>query len=274
MAKLEVQVRHCFCCGLTPGSILIGLYTLFLYALLSGFAAWALSETKANGDKPIYEDCELDALGKSSENKKFKINSGQITVVMEDTSSYDCSFGMYTEEMKWQSDTRYVLLLFALCLYIPLIFASILLLAGICLSSEWLLIPWLILLPLDILRGLFSCLFIFLLSHGNLARIATGIFFLGLQFLHISLWIIVLAKFQRIHYRKRGNTLHDGSNGGHLHRSPQQPYAIYGPGTLVGPAHGPYPPVGPGGTYSPQPSRRFGDEYPQRYYDEGGGHRY
>lgn len=28
MAKVEVQIRSCFCCGLTPGSILIGLYTL------------------------------------------------------------------------------------------------------------------------------------------------------------------------------------------------------------------------------------------------------
>ncbi|KAL3090301.1 hypothetical protein niasHS_006753 [Heterodera schachtii] len=270
MAKLEVQVRHCFCCGLTPGSVLVGLYTLFLYALLTGLAAWALSDTALNGDKPIYEDCELEAQGNSSDNKKLKIHGGQTTIQFEDTSSYHCSIGMYTEEMKWSYGNRYVLLVIALCLYIPLIFASILLLAGVSLSSKWLLIPWLILLPLDILRGLFSSLFIFLFSQSDLARIATGIFFLGLQLFHISLWIIILAKFQRIHYRKHGNGFYDG---GHLYRSPQQPYPVYG----TGPSVGAYPPpVGPDSTYSPQQNRRFGDEHLHRYYDNEGGrhHRY
>ncbi|EPB74442.1 hypothetical protein ANCCEY_06452 [Ancylostoma ceylanicum] len=41
-------------------------------------------------------------------------------------------------------------------------------------------------------------------SRGNLARIATGIFFLGLQFFHISLLMIIIAKFQRIHNRRNG----------------------------------------------------------------------
>ncbi|EYC02444.1 hypothetical protein Y032_0100g3308 [Ancylostoma ceylanicum] len=40
--------------------------------------------------------------------------------------------------------------------------------------------------------------------QGNLARIATGIFFLGLQFFHISLLMIIIAKFQRIHNRRNG----------------------------------------------------------------------
>ncbi|KAK5976683.1 hypothetical protein GCK32_020065, partial [Trichostrongylus colubriformis] len=39
---------------------------------------------------------------------------------------------------------------------------------------------------------------------GNLARIATGIFFLGLQFFHISLLMIIIAKYQRIYNRRNG----------------------------------------------------------------------
>lgn len=38
MAKVEVQVRSCFCCGLSVGSVFIALYTLLLYALLTGLA--------------------------------------------------------------------------------------------------------------------------------------------------------------------------------------------------------------------------------------------
>jgi hypothetical protein len=76
-------------------------------------------------------------------------------------------------------------LLIDLCLYVPLIIASLALLVGVCLNSPWLLLPWLILMPFDVLRGLISSILILLMSHGLLARIATGIFFLGLQFLHV-----------------------------------------------------------------------------------------
>ena len=72
-------------------------------------------------------------------------------------------------------------------LYALLILASLLLVAGVILGSSWLYIPWLILFPLDILRGLLSTILIFVDSHGLLARIATGLFFLGLQFLHVPL---------------------------------------------------------------------------------------
>jgi len=44
-------------------------------------------------------------------------------------------------------------------------------------------------MPLDIIRGLVSTILILILNHGQLARIATGIFFLGLQFLHVSFLI-------------------------------------------------------------------------------------
>ena len=81
---------------------------------------------------------------------------------------------------------RTLALLIALCIYIPMIVASLLVLIGICLHFSWLLLPWLIIMPLDIIRGLVSTILILILNHGQLARIATGIFFLGLQFLHVS----------------------------------------------------------------------------------------
>jgi hypothetical protein len=69
-----------------------------LYALLTGLAAVALSDTAWNGDKPIYEGCELEAQGK----RDLRIQSGQI--IVEDSSTYHCSFGMYTEEMKFSQE--------------------------------------------------------------------------------------------------------------------------------------------------------------------------
>lgn len=71
-------------------------------------------------------------------------------------------------------------------------------------------------MAVEVVRGVISVVFTFILSHvrcrphslvrwasvttavqGNLTRIAVGIFFLGLQIFHISLIIIMMAKFQQ-----------------------------------------------------------------------------
>jgi len=210
MAKVEVQIRHCLCCGLSIGSVFVALYTLFLYALLLGLALWALTPS-ANNDDAMYTSCELEAQGRiSAENRKLTFHpAAQTTVVIEDSTSYHCSFGLYTEELKYSAGFRYLTLLFDIILYGLLVLASIILLIGICTYNQWFLIPWIFLMAIDIIRGFISVLVIFVYSHGYLARIATGIFFLGLQCLHISLLLIIVAKFQRIHNRKRGLSVDD-----------------------------------------------------------------
>lgn len=208
MAKLEVQVRSCICCGLSIGSVLIGLYTLLLYALLLGLALWGLSDTMANGDSSHFNSCELEAQGKiQADNRKLSFQAGHTTVVVEDTTSYHCSLGLYTEELKFSQATRFVVLIIDVCLYAGIVLASLLLLIGIACYSQWLLLPWLFLMALDVIRGTISTLFIFVLTYGNLARIATAIFFLGLQTFHLAIWLIILAKFQRIYNSKHGLVL-------------------------------------------------------------------
>uniref|UniRef100_A0A1I8EX03 Uncharacterized protein n=1 Tax=Wuchereria bancrofti TaxID=6293 RepID=A0A1I8EX03_WUCBA len=153
MAKIEVQIRSCFCCGLSLATVLIAFYTLLLYSLLTGLASWGLSDTTANGDSSHYTNCDLEALGKvRSDNRKLTFHQGATPIVIEDSSSYHCSFGLYTEELIFSYTWRR--------------------------STLW-----------------------------NLVRIATGIFFLGLQFFHISLVIIMIAKFQRMHNRNIGNVI-------------------------------------------------------------------
>jgi len=240
----------------------VGLYTLFLYALLTGLAIWALSDA-ANNNDANYTSCELEAQGKiNAENRKFTFHpSGHTTVVVEDSTSYHCSFGLYTEELKFTAPVRYPTLLFNIVLFGLLVLASLVLLVGLCAYNQWFLIPWIMLMVVDIVRGIISTVFIFIYSHGNLARIATGIFFLGLQCLHISLLLIIVAKFQRIHNQRNG--LID------TQKQYYDPRAVYPPNTL------PY-------SYSPQqPVHRGivgpGDPYPysdyspsqkdSRYYD-------
>ncbi|CAJ0581058.1 unnamed protein product, partial [Mesorhabditis spiculigera] len=206
MAKVEVQIRHCFCCGLSVATILIALYSLLLYSLLSGLGAWGLSDTVNNGDLSHYNNCELDAEGKiSADSRKVTLHpTGTTTVVIEDTTSYHCSFGLYTEELKYSRDPRNLWLLIDVSLWVLLILASVLLIVGIVIYNHWLLVPWMLLMAIDIIRGFISTFMIFWLSHSNLARIATGIFFLGLQILHISLLMLIVAKFQKIYNRRNG----------------------------------------------------------------------
>ncbi|KAJ1352210.1 hypothetical protein KIN20_008416 [Parelaphostrongylus tenuis] len=205
MAKVEVQIRSCFCCGLSPATVCIAIYTLILYSLLTGLAAWGLSDTLNNGDLTNYRSCDLEAQGKiSAENRKLTFQGGHTTVVVEDSTTYHCSFGLYTEELKYEAGLRYTVLVVNIFIYVCVVLASILMLIGLLIYNQWLLVPWLIIMAIDIIRGLISVFFIFLFSYGNLARIATGIFFLGLQFFHISLLMIVIAKFQRIYNRRKG----------------------------------------------------------------------
>jgi len=205
MAKVEVQVRSCFCCPLSVGSVFIALYTLLLYALLTGLAAWALTNRNWHDDNQLYKSCDLEAQGQiNADNRKITFHAGSTIVIVEDSTTYHCSFGLYTEELKFSRSIRYSAEVFDIFLYALLILASLLLLAGIAFYSEWLLIPWIVLMAVDIVRGFISTIFIFIYSYGNLARLATAIFFLGLQFFHVSMIVIIIAKFQRIHNRKKG----------------------------------------------------------------------
>jgi hypothetical protein len=83
MAKVEVQIRHCLCCGLHIGSVFVALYTLFLYALLTGLAIWALSDA-ANGNDSMYNSCELGKFhyANFSRTKKFDISVNGIFVFL------------------------------------------------------------------------------------------------------------------------------------------------------------------------------------------------
>uniref|UniRef100_A0AC34Q638 Uncharacterized protein n=1 Tax=Panagrolaimus sp. JU765 TaxID=591449 RepID=A0AC34Q638_9BILA len=210
MAKFEVQVRSCFCCGLSIGTLFILLYTLLLYSLLTGLASWGLSDTAQNGDKSHYTSCDLEAQGKiNADNRKLVLRNGQQTVIIEDSTSYHCSFGLYTEELKYPASSRSAALWFNILLYVGIILASLLGLLGLALYFEWLLLPWIILMCIDIFRGFISTFLIFWYSYGNLARLATGLFFLGIQFLHISLVVLMIAKFQRMYNRKHGVVIED-----------------------------------------------------------------
>ncbi|CEF68668.1 Hypothetical protein SRAE_2000332300 [Strongyloides ratti] len=205
MAKVEVQIRKCFCCGLTPGTFFSALYTLLIFALLTGLGCWGLSDTVNNGDKSHYTSCELEAQGKiRADNRKLVFHEGTTKVIVEDSTSYHCSFGLYTEELKYEKNVRYVTLLVDVFLWAALIVASILCLIGLAIYNEWLLIPWILLMLIEVIRGIISVVFIFIFSHGNLARIATGIFFLGVQFFHVSILMVMIAKFQRMYNRNRG----------------------------------------------------------------------
>ncbi|VDM60802.1 unnamed protein product [Angiostrongylus costaricensis] len=191
MAKVEVQIRSCLCCGLSLATVFVAIYTLILYSLLTGLAAWGLSDTLNNGDSSHYRSCDLEAQGKlTAENRKLTFHGGHTTVVVEDSTTYHCSFGLYTEELKYEAGLRYTTLVVNIFVYVCVVLASILMLLGLLIYNQWLLVPWMIIMAIDIIRGFISVLFIFIYSYGNLARIATAIFFLGLQFFHNSLSVV------------------------------------------------------------------------------------
>ena len=239
MAKFEVQVRHCFCCGLHPGSIFIALYSLLLFSLLTGLAIYGLNDTNQYGDKSHFTSCELEAQGKiNADNRKLVIANGHQTVIIEDSTSYHCSFGLYTEELKYSALNRSWVLFWDIVLYILIVIASLIMLVGLIIYNEWLLLPWIALMAFEVFRGLISVFFMFWYSYLNLARLAAAIFFLGLQLFHISLIVLVIAKFQRMHNRNTGVVVDADKQ-----YDPQRPYTT---GTL---------PSNYGGAYSPQVRR-------------------
>lgn len=103
-------------------STFISSFLQFLYALLTGLAAWALSDTANNGDSSHYTSCELEAQGKiragklrdantaqfnrGADNRKLTFHEGHTTVIVEDSTSYHCSFGLYTEELKFSEGCK------------------------------------------------------------------------------------------------------------------------------------------------------------------------
>jgi hypothetical protein len=241
MAKFEVQVRHCCCCPLSIGSIFIALYTLLLFSLLTGLAIYGLNNTNQYGDKSHFTSCELEAQGKiNADSRKLVIHNGQQTVIIEDSTSYHCSFGLYTEELKYSSLNRSWVLFWDIVLYILIVIASLIMLVGLLIHNQWLLIPWIILMCIEVFRGFISVFFMFWYSYLNLARLAAAIFFLGLQLFHISLIVLVIAKFQRMHNRNTGAVVDADKQ-----YDPQRPYTT---GTL--PSN--Y------GAYSPQVRRHNG----------------
>ena len=88
-----------------------------------------MSDTNRNGDKSHFTSCELEAQGKinaglpnlfvlllsyfllhftflSSDNRKIVFENGRQTVIIEDSTSYHCSFGLYTEELKYSAQSK------------------------------------------------------------------------------------------------------------------------------------------------------------------------
>ncbi|CAD5220239.1 unnamed protein product [Bursaphelenchus xylophilus] len=263
MAKVEVQIRHCFCCGLHIGSFFVAIYSLLVFLLLGTLALWGLSDLTQNGDK-IYDDCEKEALGViRTDNRKLQFHEGHTTVIVEDSSSYHCSFGLYTEELKFAQDSRFFALWFDIGLYALLVLASVILLVGLCVYNHFFLVPWILLMAVEVVRGVISTVLIFVYSHGNLARIATGIFFLGVQCFHISILLVIIAKAQKIYNRKHG--------------IPTEPYdhrVVYPSTTL--PSNYAYSPQVPRSARDPYP---YSDYSPSQknapYYDQTyGTHRY
>ncbi|PAV86780.1 hypothetical protein WR25_05431 [Diploscapter pachys] len=247
MAKVEVQIRSCFCCGLSVATIFIALYTLLLYSLLTGLAGWGLSDTTEHGDAvgSHYRNCDDEAQGKPhAPDHRFNVTAGHTKIIIDDSTSYHCSFGLYTEELKYEAGLRYMTLMINIFIYVAMILASIVLLIGLAIYNQWLLVPWIIIMAIDIIRGLISVFFIFLFSYWNLARIASGIFFLGLQFFHISLLMIIIAKFQKIYNRKNG--IHPD----HRHYDSRS-YPAAAPA--------------PGSTYAYSPETRRADYYPDQH---------
>uniref|UniRef100_A0A914RH69 Uncharacterized protein n=1 Tax=Parascaris equorum TaxID=6256 RepID=A0A914RH69_PAREQ len=80
------------------------------------------------------------------DNRKLTFHEGTTTVIVEDSTSYHCSFGLYTEELKFSYVWRKFTLIVDIILYVLLILASVVLLIGLATYIEWLLLPWIFLM--------------------------------------------------------------------------------------------------------------------------------
>lgn len=206
MAKVEVRIKTCCCCGLQIASILTAIYALIYYIIVLGLASSGLSRTPPTGveDPNYYQLCLSEA--RSDEKGVTVSDDGRTRVILIDASNrpYYCSLGMYTEELKFHHGIRFPILVIDVILYVLLTLCSALLFVALFCNIHWLLLPWIGLMCLDVIRGFISCILIFVWSYGSLVRIAVGIFFLGIQLFHISLILIIIAKFQRMYNKSRG----------------------------------------------------------------------
>ncbi|KRX14637.1 hypothetical protein T07_8199 [Trichinella nelsoni] len=191
MAKVEVRIKYCCCCGLNIATLLVALYSLFIYILFLGLASWSIWRINNNIPDPQPSTIAL-----------AKVSIDDNTVVLVDP--YFDTLGLYTEELKYGVGVRYPVLLINILIFLAILVATVLLLIGICTNISWLLLPWIGMVSLDVVRGFISCILIFVLSAGDVRKIAVGIFFLGLQLFHISLILIVTAKFQSMRAEEKG----------------------------------------------------------------------
>ncbi|KHJ42983.1 hypothetical protein D918_06840 [Trichuris suis] len=173
MAKLEVRIKYCCCCGLNIATLLIALYSLCMYILFLGLAAWSMWRINNGIPDPQPSTVAL-----------AQVNVDSNTIILVDP--YFDTLGLYTEELKYSIGVRYPVLVINMIIYLIIIISSVLLLFALCLKSPWLMIPWICAVLLDVVRGFISCVMIFVLSGGDVRKIAVGVFFLGLQLFHLN----------------------------------------------------------------------------------------
>jgi len=191
-SKVEVRITYCCCCSLTVATILIAIYTIVMYGVFLGLAA--VSINRITTGKP---DPALDYTAAAT------IKVDEHTVVQIDPYFY--SLGLYTEHMLFTTRAvRLPVLCISIAIFILLIISAILMLISVCTLMYWLLVPWLAMMTLDVIRGTILCILIFVWSDGDIRKIAVGIFFLGLQLFHMSLMLIIFAKFQRMQNKEKG----------------------------------------------------------------------
>jgi len=209
-SKVEVCITYCCCCSLTVATFLITIYTFVMYAVFLGLAAVSI-------DRIINPD-GLNTLNEAT------IKVDNCTVVQIDPYYY--SLGLYTEHMLFTTQSvRLIVLRISIAIFILLIISAIVNLNAhgrettffgssalspnqnhslecTCTQMYWHLVPWLVMMVLDVIRGTILCILIFVWSDGDIRKIAVSIFFLGLQLFHMSLMLIIFAKFQRMRGRR------------------------------------------------------------------------
>jgi len=265
--KVEVRIRYCCCCSLKVAAILIAIYTLIMYIIFLALASVALARVVNGIPDPQVTYAPITA-----------IKTDQNTVVIIDP--YFDTLGLYTEELKFGTGIRFFVLIINIVVYSLLILAAILVFVVVCVDLPWLVLPWIGMMCFDILRGTISVILIFVYSGGDIRKIAVGIFFLGLQLFHMSLVLIMIAFFQWMLAKSRGqefpadnpdrkSVIVEGSN---IYPTMPTQYGYSNYGYSTSPrvkAEPPYPPSGypPSGyaTTGRQPSRLAIEDSPTRY---------
>jgi len=188
--KVEVRIRYCCCCSLRVAAILIAIYTIIMYLIFLALASSSLARLMAGQpDSPTQAPAVFHA-------------DKNTDIVVYDP--YFDTLGLYTEETKFNWGIRYPILIINIVIYTLVIIAAILIFVALCVNLPWLILPWIGMMCLDIFRGLISVIVIFVYSGGDIRKIAVGIFFLGLQLFHMSLVLIMIAFFQWMLAKSRG----------------------------------------------------------------------